>query len=113
MGYITKNHASAEKWVVGGELAFVGEARITKDGEEVSLGGDGVPGPTGPKGDKGDIGATGPKGDKGDTGAAGTSPAVGTPALLQAGSDAVQRSWSAKDISDEIKRQIAAISSGA
>lgn len=78
----------------------------------------GATGATGPKGDtgatgatgpKGDTGLQGPKGDKGDKGDPGETAPTGTAAQLQAGTDTVARTWSAKAISDEIKRQIAAI----
>lgn len=43
MGYVTKNHATPDKLVIGGELAIEGTGKITKDGVEVSLGGSSGP----------------------------------------------------------------------
>ncbi|MFX3616128.1 MAG: head fiber protein [Sporolactobacillus sp.] len=40
MGYTAKNYReNADKTVISGELAIVGDGKITKDGAEVSLGG--------------------------------------------------------------------------
>lgn len=80
-------------------------------GDKGDTGATGPAGATGPKGDTGATGATGAKGDKGDKGDPGETAPTGTAAQLQAGTDTVARTWSAKLISDEIKRQIAAIPS--
>ncbi|MUG68648.1 hypothetical protein GNP94_22005 [Paenibacillus campinasensis] len=41
MSYETKNYATQDKWTVGGELAIVGDGKITKDGQPLSLDGGG------------------------------------------------------------------------
>ncbi len=45
MGYVTKNHVSPDKWVIGGELAIEGSGQITRDGVPIDLGGSGASGP--------------------------------------------------------------------
>ncbi|WP_201452056.1 hypothetical protein [Paenibacillus sp. USDA918EY] len=50
--YPTKNYKEpgGQRWVIQGELALEGEGKITRDGKEISLSGEGVTGPEGPAG---------------------------------------------------------------
>ncbi|SLJ98165.1 MULTISPECIES: hypothetical protein [unclassified Paenibacillus] len=95
----TKNYKTngGDTWNIRGDLNILEGGRLLQNGEPIGAGGQG------PKGDKG---------DKGDTGAAGPAASAGTAAQLQAGTDTVQRTFTAKDIHAEIARQIAAASSG-
>lgn len=130
--YATPNYTEqgGKKTVIGGELAIVGKGKITKDGAPVNLGGSsslswgditGKPSTFPPSAhthtaaqisDASDVG----KGLMTAKDAATArsliqvpaAPTAGTAALLQAGTDTTARIWTAKDIHDEIARQIAA-----
>ncbi|WP_422659110.1 collagen-like protein [Paenibacillus sp. EC2-1] len=101
--YQTRNYKEpgGQRWVIEGELALVGDGKITRDGEVVSFGGDSsegiaglsayevavehgftgteeewlisLIGPAGEAGPQGDKGETGPQGDKGEKGEVGPS----------------------------------------